>query len=78
MEALIAKLDPFTGLLVLGVIALYVDARRDRAKYQDSIQHITDVYHETLKQTTDALGAIRAELALMGQTIGNLRRRIDD
>lgn len=75
MDAILSRLDPITAVLVLGIGVLYIDSRIDRARYQRSIEAITTLYQESLRQTSDALVGLKAEMQLLTQTlIGSLHR----
>lgn len=79
MDAILARLDPVTAVLVLAIGVLYMDSRMDRQRYQKSIEGITALYQESLRHTSEALLAVKAEMSILTQTlIGSLRRGDDD
>lgn len=57
-DSLLLRIDPFSALLVLGVVALYIDSRTDRRRYL-----------EILKETTQAIQRITDEIEKLGQRI---------
>lgn len=70
LDQILAKVDPTQAVFILAIIALYVDSRRDRQRYQDSMTRITEMYESTLKHTTEMLGSMKTEISLLAQRIG--------
>lgn len=79
VEQFLARLDPFPALTVLAVVALYLDARRDRSDYQKALSDAMESYQDTLTRTTDTLISMKAEtnaqLQLLTAAVNGLRRR---
>ena len=78
MDELLRRLDPVQAILVAAIATLYIDSRRDRVRYQETIERLTTSYQATIREATDALSKMRAEISVLTQTIAGIRRRMDD
>ena len=64
--------------MVAAIATLYIDSRRDRVRFQETIERLTTSYQTTIREATEALNRMRAEINVLTQTIAGIKRRVDD